>query len=144
MGIFWGSFQKFWFLENFELWYGSIFLNETFSIDFEEQSTWIGWTLELYPSLLFGEPSRAEFFDWRAEPSRALGIQKASLNELFRVLKAQIWKKTAVTYLKTGLIYFWYAAYFTLIYSFATTWHFSNCFLNQAKLFIKVRHVLYT
>ena len=33
MGIFGGIFQKFWFLENFELWYGSIFLNETFSID---------------------------------------------------------------------------------------------------------------
>ena len=33
LGIFWGIFQKFWFLENFELWYGSIFLNETFSID---------------------------------------------------------------------------------------------------------------
>ena len=28
-----GIFQKFQFLENFELWYGSIFSNETFSID---------------------------------------------------------------------------------------------------------------
>ena len=33
LGIFLGIIQKFWFLENFELWYGSIFLNETFSID---------------------------------------------------------------------------------------------------------------
>ena len=31
--VFKGIFQKFEFLENFELWYGSIFLNETFSID---------------------------------------------------------------------------------------------------------------
>ena len=31
--VFRGIFQKFQFLENFELWYGSIFLNETFSID---------------------------------------------------------------------------------------------------------------
>ena len=33
LAVFWGIFQKFQFLENFELWYESILLNETFSKD---------------------------------------------------------------------------------------------------------------
>ena len=35
----------------------------------------------MYPSLFFGEPSRAELFTQRAEPSRALWFQKPSQNE---------------------------------------------------------------
>ena len=44
----------------------------------------ISWTMYLvvmYPSLFFGEPSRAELFTQRAEPSRALWFQKPSQNE---------------------------------------------------------------
>ena len=36
----------------------------------------------MYPSLLFGEPSRAELLNHRAEPSRAFKFTKPSLNEL--------------------------------------------------------------
>ena len=39
-----------------------------------------GYLLVMPSSLLFGEPSRAELFAKRAEPSRALGFSKPSLN----------------------------------------------------------------
>ena len=39
------------------------------------------YLLVMLPSLLFGEPSRAELFGQRAEPSRAFVLQKPSQNE---------------------------------------------------------------
>ena len=41
----------------------------------------VGLLVVMYPSLFFGEPSRAELFTQRAEPSRALWFQKPSQNE---------------------------------------------------------------